>query len=104
MLAPNFILGEIGSSINLTCPKADPTKNYTYKFFSSKKPLITPGGRFKQYGNILMIVDLEWADSAQYFCSHYDSNDNKISTKTIAILTLKQGIWKHLLYAHIPMH
>ena len=38
-----------------------------------------------------MIVGLEWADSAAYSCSHYDSNGNKISTKTIGILTLKRG-------------
>ena len=41
-----------------------------------------------------MIVDLEWDDNGQYFCSIYDSNGNQIGkTKTVAILSLKTGIY-----------
>ncbi|CAB3983378.1 RNA-directed DNA polymerase from mobile element jockey [Paramuricea clavata] len=90
---PNFIVREIGSSINFTCPD-DLTNNHTYKFSALKKQatpeLITPGARIKLLGPILMIVDLEWDDNGQYFCSIYNSNGNQIgNTKSLAILSLK---------------
>jgi hypothetical protein len=54
--------------------------------------LITPGARIKVFGPILMIVDLEWDDNGQYFCSIYDSNGNQIGNqRSLAILSLKPG-------------
>jgi hypothetical protein len=74
------------------------TKNHTYTFSALKKQttseLITPGARIKLFGPILMIVDLEWDDNGQYFCSIYDSNGNQIGkTKSLAILSLKTGMF-----------
>ena len=85
-----FIIREVGASYNFTCPDQDSSKNHTYKFYAGVKK-ITPGGRFKQYGNILMITDLQYQDSQQYSCSIHDLNDNRISKLFLALLTIKQG-------------
>jgi hypothetical protein len=95
-----FIVREIGSSINFTCLD-DSTKNNKYNFSALKKQitpeLITPGARIKVFGPILMIVDLEWDDNGQYFCSIYDSNGNQIGNQiSLAILSLKPGQYLYI--------
>ena len=86
-----FIIREVGTSYNFTCPDQDSSKNHTYKFYTGFKKII-PGGRFKQYGNILTITDLRYQDSSQYFCSIYDLNGKSIKNrKSLAILTIKPG-------------
>jgi hypothetical protein len=100
LLLLDFIVREIGSSINFTCLD-DSTKNYKYNFSALKTKrtpeLITPGARIKVFGPILMIVDLEWDDNGHYFCSIYDSNGNQIGNqRSLAILSLKLGQYLYI--------
>ena len=78
---PGFKAAALGSSYELTCPTADLSNNYQYKFYTAKLSGLSEvilNENTKQFGHVLMKTNLKYIDSGLYLCSVYDQNGKDV--------------------------